>query len=145
MKRPVFDRRAIRLKSYDYTTDGAYFITVCTRARERLFGRIDGFEMELNVAGDIVSDEWLRTAQIRRGIISDAFLVMQPRRWDNRRCRRRCPQGRMAIRPHLGAYRSTPLRLESPSKTGGFCHPGFRSAVAMRVNALRHTPGLPER
>jgi hypothetical protein len=34
------NRRSIRLKGYDYTRDGAYFVTICTRGRERTFGAV---------------------------------------------------------------------------------------------------------
>ena len=33
-------RKSIRLKGYDYTKEGLYFITICTHDREKLFGEI---------------------------------------------------------------------------------------------------------
>lgn len=33
-------RKQIRLKNYDYGQNGAYFVTVCTKNRKRLFGEI---------------------------------------------------------------------------------------------------------
>jgi len=51
-------RRSIRLKAYDYTQAGAYFVTMCTRNRERLFGRIVDGEMHLNQHGRIVAGCW---------------------------------------------------------------------------------------
>ena len=36
----VHQRRSIRLKGYDYTRPGAYFVTIVTQNRERLFGDI---------------------------------------------------------------------------------------------------------
>jgi len=47
-------RRNIRLKGYDYTQPGAYFIAICTHGRECLFGEIIDGEMHLNEAGQIV-------------------------------------------------------------------------------------------
>jgi putative transposase len=32
------DRRSIRLKGYDYSTPGAYFITICTHSRKPILG-----------------------------------------------------------------------------------------------------------
>ena len=46
-------RRSIRLKGHDYTQSGAYFVTICTRDRECLFGGIVDGEMRLNDAGEI--------------------------------------------------------------------------------------------
>lgn len=49
-------RRSIRLKGYDYSQEGAYFITICTQDRECFFGRIANDEMVLNDIGKIAHD-----------------------------------------------------------------------------------------
>jgi REP element-mobilizing transposase RayT len=36
----IHHRRSIRLKEYDYSTAGYYFVTICTQNRENLFGEI---------------------------------------------------------------------------------------------------------
>jgi putative transposase len=41
-------RRSNRLKGYDYSKAGAYFITICTHQRQCLFGEIIDGEMKLN-------------------------------------------------------------------------------------------------
>jgi len=71
-------RRSIRLKGYDYTRPGAYFITICTHNREPLFGRVVDGEMVLNALGEIVWEEWFRSARIRDEIelFPDEFVVM---------------------------------------------------------------------
>jgi hypothetical protein len=51
-------RRSIRLKGYDYTRPGAYFVTLVTWGRECLFGVVVGGEMRLNEMGKIVSWYW---------------------------------------------------------------------------------------
>ena len=51
-------RRSIRLKGYDYSQAGLYFITICCQDRECLFGEIVNGEMVLNDAGKI-ADEYL--------------------------------------------------------------------------------------
>lgn len=35
-------RKQIRLKNYDYSQNGYYFITICTHNRQKLFGEIVG-------------------------------------------------------------------------------------------------------
>jgi len=47
----MYHRRSIRLKEYDYSRAGAYFVTICTQNRECLFGEITDGEMVLNDAG----------------------------------------------------------------------------------------------
>ena len=51
-------RRSIRLKDYDYSRTGFYFITICTHSRLPIFGRIDDRRMVLNQNGRIARDEW---------------------------------------------------------------------------------------
>jgi hypothetical protein len=48
-KKPIIKRRKLfRLKTYDYSLDGTYFVTICTKDREDLFGHITSDEMYLN-------------------------------------------------------------------------------------------------
>jgi putative transposase len=70
------NRKTIRLKEYDYSRAGAYFITICTYQRQLLFGNIINETMQLNDFGKIVEEEWKKTEQIRKEIIMDAYCVM---------------------------------------------------------------------
>lgn len=47
----IHNRKSIRLKNYDYSKDGLYFITICTQNRVNLFGKIVDGKMVLNNAG----------------------------------------------------------------------------------------------
>lgn len=47
-------RRSVRLKGYDYSLSGAYFITLCAKDRECMFGQIIAGKMILNEYGEIV-------------------------------------------------------------------------------------------
>jgi len=67
---------SIRLPGYDYSQPGAYFITIVTHNRQCSFGNIVDGEMMLNEFGELVKNEWLKTGNIRRNIIIDAFVVM---------------------------------------------------------------------
>jgi REP-associated tyrosine transposase len=51
-------RRSIRLRGYDYSRAGGYFVTVCTQNRKCLFGDIEKGEMRLNDAGRMVRTVW---------------------------------------------------------------------------------------
>jgi putative transposase len=62
----VHHRRSIRLKGYDYSHAGAYFITVCTHDRKYIFGKIENGKMILNDFGNIVTDEWMKSAVTKR-------------------------------------------------------------------------------
>ncbi|MCX8048287.1 MAG: transposase [Methylohalobius sp.] len=70
------NRRSIRLKGYDYSQAGAYFITICTRDRVCLFGEIVAGEMRLNDMGRIVETVWKEIPASYPGAAIDAFVVM---------------------------------------------------------------------
>ena len=74
---------SIRLKNWDYSSQGMYFITICTKCREHYFGEIfeskDGYnEMNLSELGKIVELEWIKTPEIRpdMNLELDEFVVM---------------------------------------------------------------------
>ena len=76
-------RKNVRLKEYDYSTEGAYFITICTHDRKNLFWKdltpINIYEnpnVKLNRYGEIVQDVWLRNEEIYEDIILDAYAIM---------------------------------------------------------------------
>ena len=69
-------RRSIRLQGYDYSQAGAYFITLCTRNQESLFGDIVDGEMRLNAAGLIVAESWKWLATQYRHVELDEWVIM---------------------------------------------------------------------
>jgi putative transposase len=69
-------RRSIRLRSYDYSKAGAYFITICVHNRECLFGDIDGTDMRLNETGKMVAANWDSLTTRFPKVELDAFVVM---------------------------------------------------------------------
>ena len=73
---PSHRRRTIRLRNYDYTQGGAYFITICTRDRQCLWGEVVNGTVQLNETGRLVESVWLHTATVRPEIELDAYVVM---------------------------------------------------------------------
>ncbi|MCZ4693613.1 transposase [Ancylomarina euxinus] len=71
-----YSRRSIRLKNYDYSQEGKYFITICCQDRTCLFGKIDKGEMILNEAGKMIESEWLALKSRFPNIVLDEFVVM---------------------------------------------------------------------
>ena len=69
-------RRSVRLKGWDYSSPGAYFVTICTQYRECLFGEIQNDDMELNRLGQIVRDRWNRIPHHFKHVQLDAFQIM---------------------------------------------------------------------
>ncbi|MBW4484708.1 MAG: transposase [Tildeniella torsiva UHER 1998/13D] len=69
-------RQSIRLRGFDYSSAGAYFITLCTQNRACLFGDIADGVIVLNSAGQMVNDWWLALNQKFPGIQTDESVVM---------------------------------------------------------------------
>jgi len=72
----IHHRRSIRLRGYDYSKNGMYFVTICTQARLRLFGDIADGKMQLNDAGKMVRATWDEIPAHYCGIEIDQFTVM---------------------------------------------------------------------
>ncbi|MCA9962227.1 MAG: hypothetical protein KC443_24495, partial [Anaerolineales bacterium] len=68
-------RRSIRLPGYDYR-QGLFFVTICTYRRQNLFGKVVGDAMVLSPLGQLVAQEWQKTAVIRPNVTLDAWVVM---------------------------------------------------------------------
>ncbi len=69
-------RKIIRLHAYDYTSSGAYFVTICTYKRESLFGTILEDAMQNNDIGDIILETWNAIPEHFPRVTIDAFVVM---------------------------------------------------------------------
>ncbi len=132
-------RRSIRLRDYDYSLDGAYFVTICTLERKCLFGEVAYGEMRLNDIGMMVRDEWLRSVEIRNEIHLDAFVVMPNH-----------VHGIVLIRHDVPLPVSKEGDRRSPLQQRGLCKrslaafvAGFKSACTRSVNEYFGTRGVP--
>ncbi len=72
----IHHRRSIRLRGYDYSQEGLYFITICVQDRACLFGKIENGEMNLNDAGKMVETEWLKLPNRFTNIELHEYMVM---------------------------------------------------------------------
>ncbi len=69
-------RRSIRLRGYDYSRPGAYFVTICVKNRECLLGEIRGGKMILNDFGKIIDYHWREIPTHFQNVKLDEFVVM---------------------------------------------------------------------
>ena len=69
-------RASTRLKAFDYSSHGAYFVTVCANGRFKIFGNVVNGEMRLNDAGNMIQQKWLEMPRSFPSLILDAFVVM---------------------------------------------------------------------
>jgi REP element-mobilizing transposase RayT len=69
-------RHSIRLKGYDYSKEGLYFITICTQNRECFFGHVQNKQMVLNDAGIGIGNEWIALKSRFPNIKLHEYVVM---------------------------------------------------------------------
>ncbi len=149
----IHHRRSIRLKGYDYSREGAYFLTLCTYQNECLFGEIVNGEMHINEYGQIVTEEWMQSSIIRKEIELDESIIMpnhfhaivfiNPGIEDT--------VGAQGIAPSSEGIAPSSESIAPPRK--GIAHrkpksistlvAGFKMAVTKRINILRNAPGNP--
>jgi putative transposase len=153
-------RRSVRLKGHDYSSDGQYFITICTYQRLCLFGTVVDGVMHRNEYGEIIAEEWMKSREIRQEIEFGEWVVMPNHihgivimNWAEFPFH----VGAQGLAPlqHVTPSSTLPAELPSkpiPSQTGiAYRSPkslssfvaGFKMAATKRINNLRNAPGTP--
>jgi REP element-mobilizing transposase RayT len=130
-------RRSIRLKGYDYSQAGAYFVTIVAWQREMLFGDVVNEEIKLNEMGEIVADKWQWLETQYPYIELGAWIVM-PNHFhgilvihdDGRGGSRSAHAGDSRIAP-------TPIKRKP---LGGLIG-AFKTVSTKQINLLRDTEG----
>ena len=72
----IHHRHSVRLKDYDYSQTGAYFVTICVQNKECLFGDVVDGEMHVNDAGEMVMRTWQDLPTHYGNIALDEFVIM---------------------------------------------------------------------
>ncbi len=126
-------RRSIRLKGYDYSQAGAYFITIVTQGRVCMFGDVVDGAMCLNDTGRIVAEVWQWLATQYDYVMLDAWVVMPNHL-----------HGIMVITDPdgdadqgRGGSRTAPTRRKSVGRLVG----AFKTVSTKRINERHGTPG----
>ena len=72
----IHHRRSIRLRNYDYSQPGAYFVTLTTYQRLHLFGEIKEQVISLNQYGETIKFYWEDIPNHYSNILLDSFTIM---------------------------------------------------------------------
>ena len=124
-----FHRRSIRLQGFDYSSAGAYFVTIVAWRREMLFGDVVDGEMKLNQIGEIVSDKWRWLESQYEYVELGAWIVM-PNHF----------HGILIIHEHgRGDSRIAPTQTKR--KPLGRLIGAFKTVSTKHINLLRNTEG----
>ena len=122
-------RHSIRLKGFDYSRAGAYFVTIVTRQRECLFGEIANGEMKLNNYGSIVAKTW-KWLEDQYSYIELLHGVVMPNHF----------HGLLMIHENgRGGSRSAPTVAKR--KPLGQLVGAFKTVSTKQINLLRHAEG----
>ena len=75
------NRKKLRLESYNYAACGYYFVTICTKDRQHLFGEIEGngldrSELHLNDLGKLAERHLLAVPNHFSGVSIDHYVIM---------------------------------------------------------------------
>ncbi len=70
------ERKSNRLRDYDYSERGYYFVTICTKDRKKVFGDVEEGKMNSNRCGEIVSQCWSELPGHYLNCSLDSFIVM---------------------------------------------------------------------
>jgi putative transposase len=120
-------RRSIRLKGYDYSRAGAYFVTIIAHQRECLFGKITNGDMILNDLGKIADECWRAIPEHFPQVELGAHVVMPNH-----------VHGIIVITGAVGARHASPLQNQSPPRGApsgslGAMVGSFKSAVTRHI------------
>ena len=99
-------RRSIRLKEYDYSREGMYFVTVRTKGGECVFGDITSNKMKLSSIGEIVRSTWLEIPNHFTRVSLDLFQVMPNHL-----------HGILIFAPSVRAIHESPIRETPPGES----------------------------
>ena len=122
MLKPPKSRKSIRLKDYDYSMSGGYFVTICVQEMKCVMGEIAGGDMQLNGFGKIVEQIWEELPNRFPTIELDVFVVM-PNHFHG-----------IVFLQNPGAASSTPTTLGKVIRA-------FKSISAIEVNRRLETQG----
>lgn len=129
-------RRSIRLKGYDYSQAGAYFVTLVTYQRDCLFGEIRDAKMALNDFGTIADECWRAIPDHFQLVELGAHVIMPNH-----------VHGVIVIRESVGARHASPLqppRGPAPRSLGAIVG-SFKSAVTKRIGRELNATGIWQR
>ena len=127
-----------RLRGWDYSSNGHYYITIATAERNRLFGEIKNGEVVLNDMGQIVYDEFFKSFELRDELFLGAFVLMPDHLHaivilDKSKCADGIVEthGRASLHP---THIPTPPQFQRQPKSISSFVAGFKSATVKRID-----------
>lgn len=134
--------RSVRLKEYDYSQPGEYFVTICSWLRSFIFGEVINGKMELNEYGMVLEQEWLNINNGRHNVDLDQFVVMPNHVHGivviNRRGEGGTPKNNIKYSLQKGGE-TLPLHKQTLGEIVAY----FKNVTTRQINIIRSTPETP--
>jgi REP element-mobilizing transposase RayT len=124
-------RRSLRLRGYDYSSSGAYFVTVCIHDRKCILDDVIEGAFQPSSAGEIVKACWYELAYHYAGLALDALTIMPNH-----------VHGVLVFLDPVGAGLK-PAPTTTRRRTLSEVVRAFKTFSGRRINELRASPGLP--
>ena len=99
-------RRSIRLRGYDYSSDGAYFVTLTLQGRSKLLGVCQDGVVTLSGAGEMIADQWQALPERFLTVRLDTWVIMPDHMHGIILLRNALGQPRHALGQIIGAFKS---------------------------------------
>ena len=148
-------RRSIRLKGYDYTSPGAYFVTICVQDRACVLGHVVAGNVRLSAWGKIAAEKWSWLERQYPYVTQDEWVVMpnhlhgilviednsdleHDSRGDDSRLRRR-DDSRIVPTTRITPTQTAPMQTKR--KPLGRLIGAFKTVSTKQINLERDTPG----
>lgn len=146
-----------RAQWWDYSKNGSYYITICTHNREWFFGTILNGKMVLSEIGEIITQEWRKSFEIRTELYCDSYVIMPNHIhaiiWLNKNGLFNHPPITKIGTPHVPIPnpdvnqitetrlpKNTGIAYRAPKSISSFVA-GFKSSATKQINIIRNTPG----
>ena len=139
-------RRSIRLKGYDYSQAGAYYVTIVTWRRECLFGEVMNGEMMLSRFGLVAKQQWEKLPKRFPNIALGAYVIMPNHMHGIIEIinGRGTAESLKALEGESSRRAPTHERFQKPVKGSiPTIVRSYKSAVSYRINLMRGTDGVP--
>jgi putative transposase len=123
---------SVRMKEWNYSKGGYYFVTICTLNGECIFGEVVEEKVQLSSVGKIVAEEWKKTERIRNNVLLDTWIVMPNHVHgiiivDNDDVETHCH----ASLPYKNKFGPQRNNLSSIIR-------GFKSSTTVRIRSIKH-------
>jgi putative transposase len=127
----IHHRKSIRLLGHDYSSEGEYFMTLCTKDKECVFGEIIDEEMQLSVIGEIAKQCWVEIPKHFQNIELDEYVIMPNH-----------VHGIIIINPIKHTQRRGEVTSPLRKPTLGNIVAYFKYQSTKNINMFTGTPGL---